>query len=152
MNTRTKIYFWGSEAILCIGLILYALILLYTNKNFNPIEVSVDSSLIEQRLYLRNLAEKICSFFLTIYKYGQILLVFDIIKNRYRLSAKKLFGCFIFQVILGLMSVFPFAIFDLSFLDDYIFPIRGLAIFVFGLYIVLYIIMFRKNLIQKRKR
>lgn len=149
MNKKTKIYILSIGAILCLGLVSYALVLYYANKNFTPIKIMMDSSLMDQRLYLRNLAETIYSICLSIYILGQILLIIFILKNEYRLFVKDLFGYVILQIIFAFISVLPFAIFDLSHFGDYIFPIRSFAIKILGLYMISYIILVSKKQFKK---
>ena len=149
MNKKTKKYFLGIGAILCIGLISYSLILFCTNKILSPVKIKMNSNLMEQRLYLRNLAEKIYSICLTIYTLGYILLIHNILINGYKIFITKLLSYFFWQIIFVLISVLPFALLDFSWFNDYIFPLRSLTILMLGLCIISYMILFFRNRIYK---
>jgi len=134
------------NALLIFGLVIYAIIFFIINKNLNLADFSGNYEVGNQRLLWRGFAEAICSLFGIVYIVGHILVIHSAMKKLY-IPFWKMLAYFVVQVGIMFVCVIPFAIFDLSYLGDYVFPIwniAGMLLLVLVIYSLVY--FYRKNI------
>lgn len=127
------------DAFLILGLLSYAIILFTINRTLNPVDISVGNITVEQRLYWREIAEKICAVCNVIYILGHVLVIYNSIKRKVRFSLKTLGFYFLTQIGIALICVVPFGILDRAWFYDYIFPLWNIILttsllFVFSIF------------------
>ena len=119
------------DVLLFVGLLVYSVIFLIINK----------------RLMWRQAAETIftvCSF---VYVIGHILIIYSFASRRISASLRTIFLYFTTQVGLMFLCTVPFAVFDLSFFGDYVFPIWSTV----GILLILLFVTLAVGFYQKRK-
>lgn len=132
--------------LLIFGLVTYAMIFLIINKNLNPGDILENYEAINQRLFWRGVAEAICSLFGIIYTIGHIFVIYSAMRKKLYIPFQKILIYFIVQVGMMFVCVIPFAIFDLGYLGDYVFPIWSIA----GI-LLLILITYAVNCLYNRK-
>jgi len=115
------------NALLIFGLVAYAVIFLIINKKLNPRDILENYEAVSQRLFWRGIAEAICSLFGIIYTIGHIFVIYSAMRKKMYIPFQKILVYFIAQVGMMFVCVIPFAIFDLGYLGDYVFPIWNIA-------------------------
>lgn len=125
------------DIILCVGLLTHSAILLYINRNFNPIYIT--NTDIRGRLELRKVAEFIFIICRSGYIVGNIIFAYQLVKKHLAIPLHRLLRYFVLQIVLMMLCIIPFAAFDLTYFKDYIFPVWGTAgtlfIIVFGTFV-----------------
>ena len=136
------------NGLLVFGLLVYSTIFLVINKNFNPLEISgSDYDIVHVRLLWRRVAELVFAGCGLVYIIGHVLMVYVAVKKRSLSSFQMDFLYLILQIGLMFMCTVPFALFDLTYLGDYLFPIWGMIGVVLFLFIVTVVI----RIYQKKK-
>lgn len=133
------------DVLLFVGLLVYSVIFLIINKSLNPATIAGND--IHIRLMWRQAAETIftvCSF---VYVIGHILIIYSFASRRISASLRTIFLYFTTQVGLMFLCTVPFAVFDLSFFGDYVFPIWSTV----GILLILLFVTLTVGFYQKRK-
>lgn len=112
--------------ILVIGLLCYAIIFFWVNKNLNPSQISMNQLLVEQRLNLRLLAERIYGTCIAIYIIGLIVFSYSWARHSDQMAIGTIIVYFVSQITLAALCILPFALLDRPFFWDYVFPLRSL--------------------------
>lgn len=134
---------WLLSGILVVGLLIHSAILLYINKNFDPVYVT--GANITKRLLLRKAAESVFSICGTGYIIGNIIFVYQLIKKHLFIPFHLFGRYFVSQLILMILCTIPFAVFDLVYFEDYIFPIWGTAGTLFIVLLIAFVIGLHKK-------
>lgn len=122
------------DSLFMLGLLLYSIIFYVINNALEPLGIVGEQ--VKQRLFWRNIAEKICALSSTIYIVGHIFVIYNAIKQKQRFSIKQLSLYWGLQIAIMLVCVVPFGIFDQGYFHDYIFPLYSLVIAIVLLFII----------------
>lgn len=131
---------------LVLGLLLYSIIFIVINKKFNPLEIRAEE--IHLRFLWRKIAENIVSICSLVYSLGHFIMLYLYVKKHWKIEFRKIGGYFISQIILMFGCTVPFAMFDVAYFGDYLFPIWGLI----GNLLLMLIIVIINLLYQKIKK
>ena len=115
------------NVVLFLGLFVYALILFIINKKLNPASY-LNTELWELRFFWRRIAEKTSNFFCDVYIIGNIIMAYELLKNRYIFSLSIIAKYYLLETIIMFAIVLPFTFFDIKSWGDYFFPIWSLLI------------------------
>ena len=130
------------DVLLFVGLLVYSVIFLIINKSLNPATIAGND--IHIRWQAAETIFTVCSF---VYVIGHILIIYSFASRRISASLRTIFLYFTTQVGLMFLCTVPFAVFDLSFFGDYIFPIWSTV----GILLILLFVTLAVGFYQKRK-
>ena len=116
------------DFLLVFGLLVHSIIFLVINRAISPSEIIGSSiEIVRDRLFWRQIAEALVGVCGISFCIGNIFLVWMIIRSHKIVSLKMIFLYFATRVLLMGICTIPFGLFDLFFLEDYIFPIWGIT-------------------------
>lgn len=115
-------------ALLLLGLLGRSALFFAMNRLLPPADIAGTMALVDQRLFLRTLAEGLGSVCVFLYVAGHIGLLWFCRKNTCAFSPKKVLLYFAAHLPLALLCVVPFAVLDAPFSGDYLFPLPSLAV------------------------
>lgn len=143
MNHKQKNILLLLDGFLLIGLLSYAILFFTLNKILNP--ANLLEELIEQRIFWRDLSEKILALCGVIYLVGHICALYYARKKKVHFSLKSLTLYFLIQISIMIASVVPFGLLDRTYFFDYLFPLWNiLMITVFLFFVSLFMLVNRK--------
>lgn len=143
MNHKQKNILLLLDGFLLIGLLSYAILFFTLNKILNPANLSEE--LIAQRLFGRDLSEKILALCGVIYLVGHICALYYARKKKVHFSLKSLTLYFFLQIGIMIACVVPFGLLDRTYFFDYLFPLWNiLMITVFLFFVSLFMLVNRK--------
>lgn len=143
MNHKQKNILLLLDGFLLIGLLSYAILFFTLNKILNPANLS--GELIAQRLFWRDLSEKILALCGVTYLAGHICALCYARKKKVHFSLKALTLYFLIQISIMIASVVPFGLLDRTYFFDYLFPLWNiLMITIFLFFISLFMLVNRK--------
>lgn len=129
--------------IMLSGILTHSVVLWTLNKFYAAANISD----IYFRLSMRKFAETIVGTCSIIYFAGNIMLIYFLIKNSPALSFCKLLYFLCTTIIAIFICVIPFALSDVAFLGDYLFPIWN----VLAIMLIFFFVVLGSNLIKHRK-
>ncbi len=143
MNHKQKNILLLLDGFLLIGLLSYAILFFTLNKILNP--ANLLEELIEQRIFWRDLSEKILALCGVIYLVGHICALYYARKKKVHFSLKSLTLYFFLQIGIMIACVVPFGLLDRTYFFDYLFPLWNiLMITVFLFFVSLFMLVNRK--------
>lgn len=143
MNHKQKNILLLLDGFLLIGLLSYAILFFTLNKILNP--ANLLEELIAQRIFWRDLSEKILALCGVIYLVGHICALCYARKKKVHFSLKALTLYFLIQISIMIASVVPFGLLDRTYFFDYLFPLWNiLMITVFLFFVSLFMLVNRK--------
>ena len=122
------------DSFLLVGLLFYAILFFTLNKILNP--ANLLEELIEQRIFWRDLSEKILALCGVIYLVGHICALYYARKKKVHFSLKSLTLYFFLQIGIMIACVVPFGLLDRTYFFDYLFPLWSLLILTSLLFLV----------------
>ena len=123
MTKRTIIIL---DAFLFFGLFSHSVILLILNNTLVPGEIAFSDGSV--RLMWRQAAEVIFSICSSIYVIGHFILFGMTLAQKNARSFRTICLYFVFQIVLLCSATIPFAVLDMNYWGDYIFPVWGTGI------------------------
>lgn len=143
MNHKQKNILLLLDGFLLIGLLSYAILFFTLNKILNPANLS--GELIAQRLFWRDLSEKISGLCGVIYLAGHVCALCYARKQKVHFSLKALTLYFLIQISIMIASVVPFGLLDRTYFFDYLFPLWNILMITVFLFLVsLFMLVNRK--------
>lgn len=143
INHKQKNILLLLDGFLLIGLLSYAILFFTLNKILNP--ANLLEELIEQRIFWRDLSEKILALCGVIYLVGHICALYYARKKKVHFSLKSLTLYFFLQIGIMIACVVPFGLLDRTYFFDYLFPLWNiLMITVFLFFVSLFMLVNRK--------
>lgn len=143
MNHKQKNILLLLDGFLLIGFLSYAILFFTLNKILNP--ANLLEELIEQRIFWRDLSEKILALCGVIYLVGHICALYYARKKKVHFSLKSLTLYFFLQIGIMIACVVPFGLLDRTYFFDYLFPLWNiLMITVFLFFVSLFMLVNRK--------
>lgn len=131
------------NGVLLVGLLSYSILFFTLNKILNP--ANLLEELIEQRIFWRDLSEKILALCGVIYLAGHICALYYARKKKVHFSLKALTLYFFLQIGIMIACVVPFGLLDRTYFFDYLFPLWNiLMITIFLFFISLFMLVNRK--------
>lgn len=116
------------DFLLVFGLLVHSIIFLVINRTISPSEIiGSNIEIVRDRLFWRQIAEALVGVCGISFCIGNIFLVWMIIRSHKIVSLKMIFLYFATRVLLMGICTIPFGLFDLFFLEDYIFPIWSIT-------------------------
>ncbi len=114
------------DGVLLVGLLSYSILFFTLNKILNP--ANLLEELIEQRIFWRDLSEKILALCGVIYLVGHICALYYARKKKVHFSLKSLTLYFFLQIGIMIACVVPFGLLDRTYFFDYLFPLWNILI------------------------
>ena len=143
INHKQKNILLLLDGFLLIGLLSYAILFFTLNKILNP--ANLLEELVEQRIFWRDLSEKILALCGVIYLVGHICALYYARKKKVHFSLKSLTLYFFLQIGIMIACVVPFGLLDRTYFFDYLFPLWNiLMITVFLFFVSLFMLVNRK--------
>lgn len=131
------------NGVLLVGLLSYSILFFTLNKILNP--ANLLEELIAQRIFWRDLSEKILALCGVIYLVGHICALYYARKKKVHFSLKSLTLYFFLQIGIMIACVVPFGLLDRTYFFDYLFPLWNiLMITIFLFFISLFMLVNRK--------
>lgn len=131
------------NGVLLVGLLSYSILFFTLNKILNP--ANLLEELIEQRIFWRDLSEKILALCGVIYLVGHICALYYARKKKVHFSLKSLTLYFFLQIGIMIACVVPFGLLDRTYFFDYLFPLWNILMITVFLFLVsLFMLVNRK--------
>lgn len=131
MTKRTIIIL---DAFLFFGLFSHSVILLILNNTLVPGEIAFSGA--STRIMWRQAAEAIFSICSSIYVIGHFILFGMALGQKKSRSFRTICLYFVFQIVLLCSATIPFAVLDMNYWGDYMFPVWGTGIHLIFLFLI----------------
>lgn len=145
IDNRRKSIVIVLDIFLILGLLSYAVIFFIINKTMNPTDISSSYVAVETRIFWREVAEKIYAACSGIYILGHILVIWNAAIQKICFSFKSVAIYFFAQLGIMFLCVVPIGIFDYTYFNDYLFPLKNMVVLLLLLFGISLLTVYAKS-------